>query len=92
VAPRGSATHQGGGCIFSQSGDLVWSAAADGYVQTMQFAVQQYNDQPVIVMWQGGFNRAGYGNGYNLILDSQYKVRSRHDASSLFACILTVGS
>jgi hypothetical protein len=77
VAPRGTATKQPGGCIYNQTGELVWSAAAQGYEQTMQFAVEQYHGQSVITMWQGAFNAAGYGNGYNLLLDSQYKV-SQH--------------
>ncbi len=40
----------------------------------MQYAVQQYKGESVITIWQGSFNAAGYGSGYNLLLDSQYKV------------------
>ncbi|KAJ9126351.1 hypothetical protein QFC24_002085 [Naganishia onofrii] len=74
VGPRGTATHQAAPYIYNQTGELVWDGALDGYTQTMAYSVQQYQNKPVLAIWQGQFNAGGYGSGYNLLLNETYQV------------------
>jgi hypothetical protein len=40
----------------------------------MAYSVQQYQNKPVLAIWQGQFNAGGYGSGYNLLLNETYQV------------------
>lgn len=52
----------------------MWDGALDGFTQTMAYSVQQYQNKPVLAIWQGQFNAGGYGFGYNLLLNQSYQV------------------
>jgi hypothetical protein len=52
----------------------VWDGSLDGYTQTMAYSVQEYQNKPVLAIWQGQFNAGGYGFGYNLLLNQSYQV------------------
>ena len=74
VGPRGTETHQAAPYIYNQTGELVWDGSLDGYTQTMAYSVQEYQNKPVLAIWQGQFNAGGYGFGYNVLLNQSYQV------------------
>lgn len=72
IAPRGTDVARAGATIVEWDGELVWDGAEFG--EAMSFTPVTFRGEPAIAIWQGAFNRAGYGNGRGLVLDRSYKV------------------
>jgi len=76
IAPRGylsSSVGQSGLMIVDRQGSLVWFGSPIGGTP-LNFAVQQYQGQPVLTWSAGYVNAAGITYGTSYIADSSYRV------------------
>ncbi|KAL0577330.1 hypothetical protein V5O48_004654 [Marasmius crinis-equi] len=71
-APRGKDVKQPGGVIWNQDGTMVWSAADFG--ETLLFYPVKYKNKDHILIWTGQFSAAGFGFGFNLLVNQSYAV------------------
>ncbi|KAK1226167.1 hypothetical protein PQX77_010858, partial [Marasmius sp. AFHP31] len=51
---------------------MVWSAAELG--ETLLFYPVKYKNKDHILVWTGQFSPAGFGSGYNLLVNQSYVV------------------
>lgn len=63
----------GGPMILDNRGRLVWYHQLRSPLQATDFRVQQYDGAPVLTWWQGRINKAGVGQGEDVIYDTSYQ-------------------
>lgn len=72
LAPRGTNVTKPGPYIFDSLGELIWDGSV--YGESMAFSPATYQDQPVIALWNGKFDKRGFGDGHGLVLNQSYAV------------------
>jgi hypothetical protein len=63
----------GGPMIVANNGGLVWYHQLASPLQATDFRVQTYQGKPVLTWWQGTINKAGVGEGEDVIYDDAYR-------------------
>lgn len=64
----------GGPVIADNQGRIVWLHQLADPTQATDFRVQRYRGKPVLTWWQGTISVAGVGQGYDVIMNSSYRV------------------
>jgi outer membrane protein assembly factor BamB len=76
---------QGGALIMDTRGDLVWFSPDRGG-NKFDFALQSYQDKPVLTWFEGRIVTGGYGQGVEKIADDSYRVtHTLHGHNGLMA-------
>ena len=73
---------QNGPTILDALGRLVWFHPLPKGTTADDFKVQIYRGEPVLVWWEGKFNRGGYGAGTWVIADKTYTEIARVHAGN----------
>jgi len=72
-----SGVGQDGPMIFDDSGNLVWFDPLPPGTESTNLQVQQYEGKPVLTWWQGYIPPQGFGQGEEVILNSDYQQVTR---------------
>lgn len=75
IASEPNPAFQSGPCIYKQDGELVWGGAEQGFILNGQFEMQEYNNEPVLVVFNGTSTGQGITSGFYFILNQNYEVR-----------------
>ncbi|KAJ3980810.1 ASST-domain-containing protein [Lentinula detonsa] len=78
-APRGASVLRQGAAIYDQTGSLVWDGSI--YGQTLSFSVVTYLGEPHIILWSGSVASTGVGNGYDILLNTEYELVANFTAN-----------
>ncbi len=68
---------QNGPMIFDQAGNVVWFNPVPAGDAATNLQVQQLNGKPVLTYWQGYIPPQGFGEGEEVILNSDYQLVGR---------------
>ncbi len=68
---------QNGPMILNADGELVWFHPLPKGLTADDFGVQTYEGKPVLVWWEGKFQKQGFGYGEWVIADQSYKEITR---------------
>ncbi len=68
---------QNGPMIFNQAGDLIWFNPAPAGDAATNLQVQQLDGKPVLTYWQGYIPPQGFGEGEEVVLNSDYQLVGR---------------
>jgi hypothetical protein len=63
----------GGPLIVDNLGRIVWYHQLSPPLQATDFRVQRYRGRPVLTWWQGTIDKAGIGQGYDVVYDTSYR-------------------
>jgi len=75
---------QNGPMIFDEAGNVVWFNPVPSGVAASNFQVQQLDGKPVLTWWQGYIPPQGFGEGEEVILNSDYDQVGRVYAGNGF--------
>ncbi len=76
IAPY-SGPGQDGPEIFDDTGQPVWFAPLPAGTEATNLQVVQYDGAPALSFWEGGIPPQGFGEGYDVIVNSAYQVIAR---------------
>jgi Arylsulfotransferase (ASST) len=79
---------QHGPTIVDGSGNLVWFKAAPRDEVAEDFQVEHYENQPVLVWWQGVISSFGTGLGSDVVYDTSYQQVAQIEAGNGYAADL----
>jgi hypothetical protein len=65
---------QYGAAIYTPQGRLVWFQPLAGGLNALNLGVQAYEGQQMLTWWQGRVRGAGFGQGENVVMDSNYQT------------------
>jgi hypothetical protein len=68
---------QNGPMIFNQAGNVIWFNPVPANDAATNLQVQQLNGKPVLTYWQGYIPPQGFGEGEEVILNSDYQQVGR---------------
>ena len=68
--------------IFNQAGQVIWFNPVPAGDAATNLQVQQLNGQPVLTYWQGYIPPQGFGEGEEVILNSDYQLVGRVHAGN----------
>jgi hypothetical protein len=74
---NGPGPGQYGALIYTPQGRLVWFDKLSGGLTAEDLSVQYYQGQPVLTFWQGKVLSLGFGQGEDLVLNSNYQTIAR---------------
>ncbi len=75
---------QNGPMIFDEAGNVVWFNPVPSGDAASNFQVQQLDGRPVLTWWQGYIPPQGFGEGEEVILNSDYDLVGRVHAGNGF--------
>jgi Arylsulfotransferase (ASST) len=74
---NGPGPGQYGALIYTPQGRLVWFDKLSGGLTAEDLSVQSYEGRPALTMWVGKVLSLGFGQGEDLVLNSNYQTISR---------------
>jgi hypothetical protein len=74
ISGSGQKVAQRGPMILDPHGKLVWFHPLHGRIAAENFRPQVYQGKPVLTWWQGRIDPLGFGQGDDLIWDSNYRL------------------
>jgi hypothetical protein len=75
---------QSGPMILDEAGNVVWFDALPSGVEASNLQVQQLDGKPVLTWWQGYIPPQGFGEGEEVIVNSDYQQIARVHAGNGF--------
>lgn len=74
MTPMGAGSKDASALIMSDTGNLIWQSAV-GSLQSSNFNLQTYYEEPVLTLWQGSIvTQIGRGYGAVTIMDTSYNT------------------